>query len=110
MTVRLKHGIENDEFENGARMEKLEVIFANRYVQVFERYSQHKPITQSRQVAERFSQTLRDEHEKAIQQIGTKNLKQVNIILFKGFWITLMVWLIRIGESRSVSRNIQILR
>jgi hypothetical protein len=32
VTVRVKEGIANGEFENGPRMEKLDVIFANRYL------------------------------------------------------------------------------
>ena len=32
VTVRVKQGILNNEFEDGARMEKLDVVFANRYL------------------------------------------------------------------------------
>ena len=32
VTIKVKEGIQNNEFENGARMEKLDVIFANRFL------------------------------------------------------------------------------
>ncbi|MGB1247472.1 MAG: DUF5995 family protein [Chitinophagales bacterium] len=35
VTIRIKKGIENDEFEDGARMEKLDVIFANRFIDAY---------------------------------------------------------------------------
>lgn len=38
VTIRVKEGIENGEFEDGARMERLDVIFANRYLAAVEQY------------------------------------------------------------------------
>jgi len=38
VTVRVKEGILNNEFENGPRMEKLDVIFANRYLEAVTQY------------------------------------------------------------------------
>ncbi len=38
VTIRVKEGIANGEFEDGPRMEKLDVIFANRYLQAFDFY------------------------------------------------------------------------
>jgi len=38
VTVRVKEGILNNEFEDGARMEKLDVIFANRYLEAVTQY------------------------------------------------------------------------
>ncbi|PSL19573.1 DUF5995 family protein [Chitinophaga ginsengisoli] len=38
VTVRVKEGISNNEFENGSRMEKLDVIFANRYLEAVTQY------------------------------------------------------------------------
>ncbi|MCF2949410.1 DUF5995 family protein [Paraglaciecola aquimarina] len=35
VTIRVKEGIEQGEFENAERMERLDVIFANRYIQAF---------------------------------------------------------------------------
>jgi hypothetical protein len=32
MTIRVKQGVENGEFEDGPRMDKMDAIFANRYV------------------------------------------------------------------------------
>jgi hypothetical protein len=36
MTVAVKIGIEKNQFEDGARMEKLDVVFANRYFEAFD--------------------------------------------------------------------------
>lgn len=38
VTTRVKEGIANGEFEDGQRMERLDVIFANRYLDAFEQY------------------------------------------------------------------------
>ncbi|PXY42344.1 hypothetical protein DMB65_03695 [Flavobacterium cheongpyeongense] len=38
VTVRIKEGIQNDAFQNGERMEKLDVIFANRYLKAYYQY------------------------------------------------------------------------
>lgn len=35
VTCRVKKGIQNNEFENGPRMERLDVLFANRYLQAW---------------------------------------------------------------------------
>ena len=47
VTKRIKRGIENGEFENAERMEKLDVIFANRYLVAFEQYYTLQETTQS---------------------------------------------------------------
>ena len=47
VTIRIKEGILNNEFENNERMEKLDVLFANRYIEAYERLSANKPFTQS---------------------------------------------------------------
>lgn len=39
MTVAIKTGIEAGAFEDGARMEKLDVIFANRYLDAYEKFA-----------------------------------------------------------------------
>jgi Family of unknown function (DUF5995) len=36
MTIAVKVGIEKNQFEDGARMEKLDVVFANRYFEAFD--------------------------------------------------------------------------
>lgn len=36
VTIRIKEGIQNNEFENSQRMEKLDVLFANRYIHAYE--------------------------------------------------------------------------
>ena len=37
VTRRIKEGIQNDEFESSERMERLDIIFANRYLDAFDR-------------------------------------------------------------------------
>ncbi|KRD06486.1 hypothetical protein ASE21_20235 [Flavobacterium sp. Root901] len=44
VTVRVKEGIQNGSFQNGERMEKLDVIFANRYIKAYYQYqAKEKP-------------------------------------------------------------------
>ncbi len=45
VTVRIKEGILNNEFENNPRMEKLDVLFANRYIEAYECLGKKKPFT-----------------------------------------------------------------
>lgn len=47
VTVRIKEGIINNEFENNQRMEKLDVLFANRYIDAYESLGSKKPLTKS---------------------------------------------------------------
>lgn len=47
VTVRIKEGILNNEFENNPRMEKLDVLFANRYIEAYESSAFNKPFTKS---------------------------------------------------------------
>lgn len=51
VTIKVKEGIAADFFEDGARMEKLDVIFANRYLEAYHHYQQGNPVTQSWQCA-----------------------------------------------------------
>mgnify|MGYP001172799788 CR=1 FL=1 len=51
VTIRVKQGIRNHEFENGIRMEQLDVIFADRYIQAYRAFRDHKPITAAWRVA-----------------------------------------------------------
>lgn len=51
VTVCVKQGILNQEFEDGARMEKLDVIFANRYLDAYFAWKQGLPVTASWQKA-----------------------------------------------------------
>lgn len=51
VTVRVKEGIANGEFENGERMERLDVAFANRYLEAFEQYHSQKETTVSWKLA-----------------------------------------------------------
>lgn len=43
VTVRVKEGIAAGSFEDGARMERLDVTFANRYLDALERYRRGEP-------------------------------------------------------------------
>lgn len=45
VTNRVKTGIANNEFEDGARMEKLDVIFASRYLDAYHAWKLNQPIT-----------------------------------------------------------------
>ncbi len=47
VTVRIKEGILNNEFENNQRMEKLDVLFANRYIDAYECLGNNNPLTKS---------------------------------------------------------------
>ena len=47
VTVKVKEGIANNSFDNGPRMEKLDVIFASRYIDAYYAYQNNKPVTQS---------------------------------------------------------------
>ncbi len=47
MTAAVKDGIHHGVFEDGARMEKLDVLFASRYVDAWENYRNNKPTTRS---------------------------------------------------------------
>lgn len=50
VTCRIKEGIANNEFEDGPRMEKLDVIFALRYIDAWKAWISGQPLTQSWQV------------------------------------------------------------
>lgn len=47
VTVNVKEGIEKNYFENGPRMEKLDVVFARRYIDAFFARKPNQPVTQS---------------------------------------------------------------
>jgi len=47
VTVRIKEGIEQAEFEDNVRMETLDVIFANRYISAYHQYKNDEKPTQS---------------------------------------------------------------
>ncbi|EAY25569.1 DUF5995 family protein [Microscilla marina] len=51
VTIKVKEGIAQNFFEDGTRMEKLDVIFANRYLTAYYDYQQGKAVTQSWQKA-----------------------------------------------------------
>lgn len=47
VTLSVKQGIENGRFEDGPRMEQLDVIFANRYLEAFRQYQERSWPTES---------------------------------------------------------------
>jgi len=47
VTLRVKQGIVNNEFEDGSRMEQLDVIFASRYIDAYVAWKNNQPITTS---------------------------------------------------------------
>ncbi|WP_103866436.1 DUF5995 family protein [Aquimarina sp. I32.4] len=47
VTVEVKMGIENDFFDDGPRMERLDVVFASRYLDAYYGYKNNKEITLS---------------------------------------------------------------
>ncbi|WP_298313170.1 DUF5995 family protein [uncultured Aquimarina sp.] len=51
VTLKVKEGIENDFFDDGPRMEKLDVIFASRYLDAYFDYQEDKRITNSWKIA-----------------------------------------------------------
>ncbi|HMP94181.1 MAG TPA: DUF5995 family protein [Phnomibacter sp.] len=51
MTKAVRQGIQTGYFEDGPRMERLDVLFAGRYVQAWESYQKQQPTTASWQLA-----------------------------------------------------------
>lgn len=55
VTEKVKQGIEDNFFDDGSRMEKLDVIFAKRYLKAYFSYKNKKEITKSWKIAFEFS-------------------------------------------------------
>ncbi len=51
VTLRVKKGISQYEFESSSGMERLDVVFANRYFEAYEAYRQQKPCSESWKMA-----------------------------------------------------------
>ena len=51
VTVAVYNKIKAGYFDDNERMEKLDVVFANRYLEAYENYNQHKPCTACWQIA-----------------------------------------------------------
>jgi len=45
VTIRVREGIRNNEFEDGARMEKLDIVFASRYIDAYYAWKKNEPVT-----------------------------------------------------------------
>jgi len=56
VTSKVKQGILNNYFDNGARMEKLDVVFAKRYIDAWYAWQNGESVTQSWEAAFRFSE------------------------------------------------------
>ena len=59
VTFDVKKGIEKNFFDDGPRMEKLDVVFAKRYIEAYYAWKENRPVTQSWQAA--FSYCQRNE-------------------------------------------------
>lgn len=51
VTKRIQIGIQNNEFEDNPRMERLDVIFANRYIEAYKLFKAGQKVTESWQMA-----------------------------------------------------------
>lgn len=51
VTINVRDGIHNNEFDDNIRMEQLDVHFANRYFKAYFDFKEHKPITKSWEIA-----------------------------------------------------------
>jgi Family of unknown function (DUF5995) len=45
VTIKVKEGIANNEFEDGPRMEKLDIVFASRYIDAYYAWKKNEPVT-----------------------------------------------------------------
>ena len=66
MTIAVSEGIVNGAFEDGARMEKLDMCFAERYLSAWQCYRQHQPCSASWQCA---FNAINDNHLTVIQHL-----------------------------------------
>lgn len=55
VTLKVKEGIDNNFFDDNERMEKLDVIFANRYIHAYYEYQKNNPVTESWSIAFKLS-------------------------------------------------------
>ena len=47
VTQKVKDGIDDGFFDDGPQMERLDVVFANRYISAYRAYQKHEPVTLS---------------------------------------------------------------
>ena len=47
VTIRVKEGIAGNKFENGPRMEKLDIVFASRYLDAYQAWKNKQPVSAS---------------------------------------------------------------
>lgn len=51
VTLKVKEGVEDGQFEDGERLAELDVLFANRYLYAYQEWRNSKPVSQSWQIA-----------------------------------------------------------
>jgi len=51
VTIKVKEGIEAHYFEDGSRMEQLDVVFASRYINAYHAQEKEEPVTKSWKLA-----------------------------------------------------------
>ncbi len=51
VTIKVKEGIDSNFFEDGARMEQLDIVFAQRYIDAYHAYQNNEPHNQSWKIA-----------------------------------------------------------
>ena len=76
-TFEVKKAIENDEFENAVRMEKMDVVFANYYIQAYKDFFSQKDVSKSWQ----FAFNLRNSKLSLIQHIMLGMNAHINLDL-----------------------------
>jgi hypothetical protein len=59
VTIKVKEGIQNNFFDDGPRMEKLDIVFAKRYLDAYWAWQKNEPVTQSWQKAFELSKNYR---------------------------------------------------
>ena len=78
VTQAVKDGISQGKFQNGPRMEKLDVIFATRYLQALQQFQSGQPATQSWQLA---FNTASDSKPLIVQQLLISMNAHINVDL-----------------------------
>src|SRR5436190_1109138 len=51
VTLKVKEGVANGQFKEGTSLEKLDILFANRYLYAFHQWKSGNPVTKSWEVA-----------------------------------------------------------
>jgi len=78
VTSRVKEGINSGEFANAARMEQFDVIFASRYLDAYQQWTDKKPVSASWKVA---FETLENSSVLVLQQLFMGMNAHINLDL-----------------------------